>query len=72
MISISAFCPYCVLTFISSFAQGKLVLSILYQSSLPKSWDDFIMTLSNSSGLGKLKVDDVVSIIFSEKSIKNP
>lgn len=48
------------------------VRALLMLSSLLESWDGLVMVLRNSSSLGTLKFDDVVSVILSEEVyIKN-
>lgn len=43
------------------------IRALLTLSFLLKSWDGLVMALCNSSSLGTLKFNDVVSIILSEK-----
>ena len=47
------------------------IRALLILRSLPKSWNDLIMAVSNSiPGSSTLKYDDVIGIILSEKTLR--
>ena len=43
------------------------VKALLLLSSLPDSWDGLVVAVSNSTGSGKLKMEDVVPYLFGEE-----
>jgi len=40
------------------------------KSSLPETWDDFVMVVSNSSRTGTLKFDNTVGVLLSKEAHK--
>jgi len=42
--------------------------TLLLLSSLPKSWDTLVVTLSNSAPDGKLSMDSVTDCLLNEES----
>ena len=44
------------------------IRALVLLSSLPESWNGLVVAISNSSGFGKIKLEDVVASIIGEES----